>query len=184
MQDVADTLRALEADARDLRAEAAAEDLASKSLEITKKQFAAGGVSHVQLLIAERQYSQARQNRVLPRGRPLFRFRRAGQALGSGWWMRKDQRREGDQAVSSVMRWRLIIVLGAAVVLLGALGFNLILKPQFIEKFKAQNTPKAGQVSTTVVAFSDWQPEITAVGTMRAFRGVVVTPRSRGWCAT
>ena len=48
MQDVADTLRALEADARDLRAEAAAEDLASRSLEITKKQFAAGGVSQQQ----------------------------------------------------------------------------------------------------------------------------------------
>jgi membrane fusion protein, multidrug efflux system len=83
------------------------------------------------------------------------------------------------------MRWRLIIVLGAAVVLLGALGFfNLVLKPQFIAKFKAENAPKNQTVSTTVVAFSDWQPEITAVGSMRAFRGVVVTTELAGLVRT
>jgi NodT family efflux transporter outer membrane factor (OMF) lipoprotein len=91
MQDVADTLRALEADARDLRAEAAAEDLASKSLGITQKQFAAGGVSHVQLLIAERQYSQARQNRVLAEAARYSDSAALYQALGGGWWNRKDQ---------------------------------------------------------------------------------------------
>jgi membrane fusion protein, multidrug efflux system len=79
------------------------------------------------------------------------------------------------------MRWRLIIVLGAAAVLLGALGFfNLVLKPQFIAKFKAENAPKNQTVSTTVAAFSDWQPEVTAVGSMRAFRGVVVTTELAG----
>jgi membrane fusion protein, multidrug efflux system len=83
------------------------------------------------------------------------------------------------------MRWRLIIVLGAAAVLLGALGyFNLILKPQFIAKFKAQNAPKNQTVSTTVATFSDWQPEITAVGSMRAFRGVVVTTELAGLVRT
>jgi membrane fusion protein, multidrug efflux system len=83
------------------------------------------------------------------------------------------------------MRWRLIIVLGAAAVLLGALGFfNLVLKPQFIAKFKAENAPKNQTVSTTVVAFSDWQPEITAVGSMRAFRGVVVTTELAGLVRT
>jgi NodT family efflux transporter outer membrane factor (OMF) lipoprotein len=91
MEDVADTLRALEADARNLRAEAAAEDLASKSLEITKKQFAAGGVSHVQLLIAERQYSQARQNRVVAEAARYSDSAALYQALGGGWWNRKDQ---------------------------------------------------------------------------------------------
>ena len=83
------------------------------------------------------------------------------------------------------MRWRLIIVLGAAAVLLGALVFfNLVLKPQFIAKFKAENAPKNQTVSTTVVAFSDWQPEITAVGSMRAFRGVVVTTELAGLVRT
>ena len=83
------------------------------------------------------------------------------------------------------MRWRLIIVLGAAAVLLGALVFfNLVLKPQFIAKFKAENAPKNQTVSTTVVSFSDWQPEITAVGSMRAFRGVVVTTELAGLVRT
>ena len=89
MQDVADTLRALEADARDLRAQAAAEDLAAKSLDITKKQFAAGGISHVQLLIAERAYSQARQNRVLAEAARYADSAALYQALGGGWWNRK-----------------------------------------------------------------------------------------------
>jgi NodT family efflux transporter outer membrane factor (OMF) lipoprotein len=89
MQDVADTLRALEADANNLRAQAAAEDLAGKSLEITRKQFAAGGVSHVQLLIAERAYSEARQNRVLAEAARYADSAALYQALGGGWWNRQ-----------------------------------------------------------------------------------------------
>jgi NodT family efflux transporter outer membrane factor (OMF) lipoprotein len=90
MQDVADTLRALEADARDLRAQAAAEDLAAKSLDITKKQYAAGGVSHVQMLITERAYSQARQNQVLAEAARYSDTAALYQALGGGWWNRND----------------------------------------------------------------------------------------------
>jgi NodT family efflux transporter outer membrane factor (OMF) lipoprotein len=86
MQDVADTLRALEADARDLRAEANAEDLAAKSLDITKKQFAAGGVSNVQLLVAERAYAQAHQNRVVAEAARYADSAALYQALGGGWW--------------------------------------------------------------------------------------------------
>jgi NodT family efflux transporter outer membrane factor (OMF) lipoprotein len=88
MQEVADTLRALEADARDLRAEAAAQDLAEKSLDITKKQYAAGGVSYVQLLTAQRQYAQARQNRVLAEAARFADSAALYQALGGGWWNR------------------------------------------------------------------------------------------------
>jgi len=91
MQDVADTLRALEADARDLRAQANAEDLAAKSLDITKKQFAAGGVSNVQLLVAERAYAQAHQTRVVAEAARYSDSAALYQALGGGWWNRKDQ---------------------------------------------------------------------------------------------
>jgi NodT family efflux transporter outer membrane factor (OMF) lipoprotein len=91
MQDVADTLRALEADARNLRAEAVAEDLAVKSLDISKKQLAAGGISHVQFLVVERQYSQAHQNRVLAEAARYSDSAALYQALGGGWWNRKDQ---------------------------------------------------------------------------------------------
>jgi NodT family efflux transporter outer membrane factor (OMF) lipoprotein len=88
MQDVADTLRALEADARDLRAEAAAEDLAAKSLDITQKQYAAGGVSYVQLLTAQRQYAQTRQSLVLAEAARFSDSAALYQALGGGWWNR------------------------------------------------------------------------------------------------
>jgi NodT family efflux transporter outer membrane factor (OMF) lipoprotein len=90
MQDVADTLRALEADARDLRAQAVAEDMAARSLDITKKQFAAGGVSHVQLLISERQYAQAHQSRVVAEAARYADSAALYQALGGGWWNRKE----------------------------------------------------------------------------------------------
>jgi NodT family efflux transporter outer membrane factor (OMF) lipoprotein len=91
MQDVADTLRALEADARDLRAEANAEELAAKSLDITRKQFTAGGVSHVQLLIVERQYAQVHQSRVAAEAARYADSAALYQALGGGWWNRKDE---------------------------------------------------------------------------------------------
>jgi len=90
MQDVADTLRALEADARNLRAQAAAESAAADSLEITKRQYQAGGVSYVALLIAQRQYFQTRQSRVQAEALRYADSAALFQALGGGWWNRKD----------------------------------------------------------------------------------------------
>jgi NodT family efflux transporter outer membrane factor (OMF) lipoprotein len=88
MQDVADTLRALEADARTLRAESAAADAAAKSLEITQKQYMVGAVSHVQLLIVERAYAETRQNLVLAEAARYADSAALYQALGGGWWNR------------------------------------------------------------------------------------------------
>jgi NodT family efflux transporter outer membrane factor (OMF) lipoprotein len=90
MQDVADTLRALEADARNLRAQAASESAAADSLEITKKQYQAGGVSYVTLLVAQRQYQEARQSRVQAEAARYADSAALFQALGGGWWNRKD----------------------------------------------------------------------------------------------
>ena len=90
LQDVADTLRALEADARNLRAQAQAEALAADSLEITKKAYRAGGVSYVALLIAQRQYDQARQSRVQAEAARYADSAALLQALGGGWWNRRD----------------------------------------------------------------------------------------------
>jgi membrane fusion protein, multidrug efflux system len=82
------------------------------------------------------------------------------------------------------MRRRLIIVLTAAVVLLAAVvAWNLV-KAHFIAQFLAQNSAPPQTVSTTVAEFSDWQPEITSVGSMRAFRGVVVTTEVAGLVRT
>jgi membrane fusion protein (multidrug efflux system) len=83
--------------------------------------------------------------------------------------------------VTSVMRWRLIIVLGLAGLLLGLLVvFNLVAKPYFIAQFRAKNAEPPQVVSTMVAEMSDWQPEVTSVGSMRAFRGVDVTTEVAG----
>jgi NodT family efflux transporter outer membrane factor (OMF) lipoprotein len=88
LQDVADTLRALQADAFTLQADAQAEAAARDSLEITRRQFQAGGTSYVNLLIAQRQYAQARLTRIQGE---LARFTDSAallQSLGGGWWNR------------------------------------------------------------------------------------------------
>lgn len=88
LQDVADTLRALEQDALTLAAQDAAEAAAHDSLEITRRQFQAGGTSYVNLLVAQRQYAQARLNRIQAAGARLTDSAALLQALGGGWWNR------------------------------------------------------------------------------------------------
>ncbi len=91
LQQVADTLRALESDARDLDAQMAAEESARDSLAIARKQYAAGVNSHVAVLIAERQYIQARENRVLAQAARYADSATLYQSLGGGWWNRSPE---------------------------------------------------------------------------------------------
>jgi len=88
MQQVADALRALEADARHLAAEMAAEQSARESLAIARRQYAAGVNSQAAVLIAERQYQQARQSRVQAQAARYADTATLFQALGGGWWNR------------------------------------------------------------------------------------------------
>jgi NodT family efflux transporter outer membrane factor (OMF) lipoprotein len=90
-QEVADTLRALEADARSLRAQVEAEQAAADALEIAKKQFQVGGISYVSVLNAQRLFLQARQSRVQAQAARYSDSAALFQALGGGWWNRKDQ---------------------------------------------------------------------------------------------
>jgi NodT family efflux transporter outer membrane factor (OMF) lipoprotein len=91
LQEVADTLRALEADARSLRAQVEAERAAADSLDIAKKQFQVGGISYVSVLNAQRLFLQARQGRVQAQAARYADSAALFQALGGGWWNRKDQ---------------------------------------------------------------------------------------------
>ena len=78
------------------------------------------------------------------------------------------------------MRRRLVFVLSGAIILLALLvGFNLW-KAQFVAKLRAQNAAPPQTVSTMIAEFSDWQPEVTSVGSLRAFRGVDVTTELSG----
>ena len=74
----------------------------------------------------------------------------------------------------------LIIVLVAAGVLLGLLvGFNLF-KSYMIRKALAQNATPVQTVTTAPAEYSDWQPALDAVGSVRAVRGVDITTEVAG----
>lgn len=95
LQEVADTLRALEADARGLRAQVEAERSATDALEISKMQFQAGGVSFLTVLNAQRLYFLARQSRVQAQAARYADSAALFQALGGGWWNRKEEQGAG-----------------------------------------------------------------------------------------
>jgi NodT family efflux transporter outer membrane factor (OMF) lipoprotein len=91
LQQVADTLRALEADARDLRAQVEAERSAADAFDIAKKQYRVGGVSYINVLNAQRLFLEARQSRVQAQAARYSDSAALFQALGGGWWNRKEQ---------------------------------------------------------------------------------------------
>jgi membrane fusion protein (multidrug efflux system) len=75
---------------------------------------------------------------------------------------------------------RMIVMLVIVGVVLGAIvGFN-IFKGQAIKKFMAGRGEPPQTVSTMKVAFEEWQPSLSAVGTLRAVRGVEVAPEVAG----
>jgi membrane fusion protein (multidrug efflux system) len=83
-----------------------------------------------------------------------------------------------------VFRRRLIIIVIAVLVLtIGIVGFNLV-KAHFIAQALAQNASPKQTVATAAVKFADWQPQINAVGTLRAVRGVDVTTEVAGLVRT
>jgi NodT family efflux transporter outer membrane factor (OMF) lipoprotein len=91
LQDVADTLRALETDARTLQADTTTESDAQDTLSMTRLQYKVGGVSYLTLLNAERVYLQAREARVQAEAARYADTAALFQALGGGWWNRENQ---------------------------------------------------------------------------------------------
>ncbi|HXZ48088.1 MAG TPA: efflux transporter outer membrane subunit [Usitatibacter sp.] len=90
-RNVADVLRSLEADARTVKTQADAEALARETLELTRKQYRLGGTSYLALLVAERQYNQARLGLVVAQATRYADTAALFQALGGGWWNRKER---------------------------------------------------------------------------------------------
>jgi NodT family efflux transporter outer membrane factor (OMF) lipoprotein len=90
-QNVADVLRALDADARTLQAQADAEAAARDSLDLTQKQFQLGAVSYLSLLNAERQHQQTRISLVQAQAARFADTAALFQALGGGWWNREQE---------------------------------------------------------------------------------------------
>jgi NodT family efflux transporter outer membrane factor (OMF) lipoprotein len=89
-QNVADTLRALDADAAALKSQAEAESLAQETLTLAQEQYKLGGISYLVLLDAQRSYQQTHINLVQAQAARYADTAALFQALGGGWWNRAD----------------------------------------------------------------------------------------------
>ena len=79
-----------------------------------------------------------------------------------------------------VLWLRLLIVLVAMAVVLGGVTAWNAIKAHFMHQFMVKNAAQPQTVSTTIADYSEWQPEVTAVGSLRAVHGVQVTAQLAG----
>ncbi|WP_026121779.1 efflux RND transporter periplasmic adaptor subunit [Paraburkholderia kururiensis] len=78
------------------------------------------------------------------------------------------------------MTRRMIVMLVCVGLLVAALvGFNLF-RAHMIAKFMAGNAAPPATVTATVARYQAWQPQLAAVGSLRAVRGVDVTTEMAG----
>ncbi|MGH8460862.1 MAG: efflux transporter outer membrane subunit [Stenotrophobium sp.] len=96
-QNVADTLNALEQDAAELKAAAAAADAAKVTLDLSQKQTQAGYANELSLLNAEQSYQQAQMSLVQAQASRYADTAALFQALGGGWWHHKELERNNDE---------------------------------------------------------------------------------------
>jgi outer membrane protein TolC len=89
-QNVSDALYALQSDADALAAQSTAERTAADSLAMVQAQFKSGAASHLQVLSAEQTYQSAAVALVKARALRFADTAALFQALGGGWWNRKD----------------------------------------------------------------------------------------------
>lgn len=85
-QNVADSLRALETDARTLRAQARANDSARRNLDLSLQQYKLGGSSYLSLLNAQQQYQQTLLAFIQAKAARYNDTAALYQSLGGGWW--------------------------------------------------------------------------------------------------
>jgi NodT family efflux transporter outer membrane factor (OMF) lipoprotein len=90
-QNVADTLHAVLSDADALKADLAAERAAKVTLDLTLRQMQVGYVNYLTLIQAEVAYQQALLARVQAEAARFTDSAALFQALGGGWWNRKEQ---------------------------------------------------------------------------------------------
>ena len=86
-QDVADVLVALDADAKRLRDRVEASDASKTILDVTSKRYETGGVSHVELLEAQRRHLRTRIEETRALADRYADSAALFQALGGGWWV-------------------------------------------------------------------------------------------------
>jgi NodT family efflux transporter outer membrane factor (OMF) lipoprotein len=89
-QNVADSLEALQADARTLQAAEVAKTSADQSLELAQQSFQAGETASLAVLSAEQAQAQAQLAAVQAQAARLADTAALFQALGGGWWNRAE----------------------------------------------------------------------------------------------
>ena len=89
-QDVANALRALEADADALNQQVVAERSAHANLDLVQAQFRLGAVAYINLLTAQQTYQNTALSRVKAQAARYSDTTALFQALGGGWWNRAD----------------------------------------------------------------------------------------------
>jgi NodT family efflux transporter outer membrane factor (OMF) lipoprotein len=87
---VADTLRALETDARVLKNYQESELAARQNLDLTIKQFELGAVNYISLLISQIGYNKAQMSMIEAQARRYADTAALFQSLGGGWWNREN----------------------------------------------------------------------------------------------
>ena len=92
-QNVADSLRALQADADAVKASADAQRAAKKTFDLAQHQRERGTISWVAVLIAEQAYRQAELALVQAEANRYSDTAGLFQALGGGWWNRTEEPR-------------------------------------------------------------------------------------------
>ena len=90
-QNVADALRAIQADAKTLAAQTEAERVAGRSLEIARSQYQAGATTWTAVLTADQSQQNARIARVKAQAQRHADTAALMQALGGGWWNRVEE---------------------------------------------------------------------------------------------
>ena len=84
-QNVADALTAVHSDAKALQAQYEAKSSAQENLALREKQYALGGISYLELLIAQRQFQQTQINYVFALANRYQDTAALFQALGGNW---------------------------------------------------------------------------------------------------
>ena len=89
-QNVADTLHALQSDADAVKAAAAAERAAKRTLDLIRRQLELGYVNYLAVLSAEQSYQQALINLAQAQANRYSDTAALFMSLGGGWWNRQD----------------------------------------------------------------------------------------------
>ena len=75
----------------------------------------------------------------------------------------------------------LVVLAFLAAVTGGLAYFQFVIKPTMIKAFMAAAfAPKPTAVTAEAVKVEKWPPELTAIGTLRAYQGVIIAPQAAG----